>query len=200
MSHSILSRSEGPFAVSAGVLIVGAQLVMLPFDPKDHVTTTTASRSSSAVRRTSSVSLCCCSSSSRTMTGSRSEPGGWTPRRRSRQWSARWPSVMTCGSRPSPLRGSPARRQTPSTGTRPWCSTGCSLQLPALRSRVGPLGGATLRARAPIAARATSVLEARARPVDERERELGCSCARVPGSYDAFASCEQGTRQVAGST
>jgi hypothetical protein len=28
--------------VSAAVLIVGAQLVMLPFDPKDHVATTTA--------------------------------------------------------------------------------------------------------------------------------------------------------------
>ena len=42
MSHSILSRLAGPFAVSAGVLIVGAQLVMLPFDPKDHVATTTA--------------------------------------------------------------------------------------------------------------------------------------------------------------
>jgi hypothetical protein len=42
MSDSILSRLAGPFAVSAGVLIVGAQLVMLPFDAKDHVSTTTA--------------------------------------------------------------------------------------------------------------------------------------------------------------
>ena len=42
MSHSILSRLAGPFALSAGVLIVVAQLVMLPFDPKDHVATTTA--------------------------------------------------------------------------------------------------------------------------------------------------------------
>jgi hypothetical protein len=42
MSDSILSRLGGPFAVSAGVLIVGAQMVMLPFDPKDHVATTTA--------------------------------------------------------------------------------------------------------------------------------------------------------------
>jgi hypothetical protein len=42
MNHSILSRLAGPFALSAGVLIVGAQLVMLPFDPKDHVATTTA--------------------------------------------------------------------------------------------------------------------------------------------------------------
>jgi hypothetical protein len=42
MSDSILSRLAGPFALSAGVLIVGAQLVMLPFDPKDHVATTTA--------------------------------------------------------------------------------------------------------------------------------------------------------------
>jgi hypothetical protein len=42
MSHALLSRLAGPFAVSAGVLIVGAQLVMLPFDPKDHVATTTA--------------------------------------------------------------------------------------------------------------------------------------------------------------
>jgi hypothetical protein len=42
MTHSRLSRLAGPFAVSAGVLIVGAQLVMLPFDPKDHVATTTA--------------------------------------------------------------------------------------------------------------------------------------------------------------
>jgi hypothetical protein len=42
MSHTILSRLAGPFALSAGVLIVGAQLVMLPFDPKDHVATTTA--------------------------------------------------------------------------------------------------------------------------------------------------------------
>ncbi|MGH3306249.1 MAG: hypothetical protein ACRDOX_01065 [Nocardioides sp.] len=42
MSHSIMSRLAGSFALSAGVLIVGAQLVMLPFDPKDHVATTTA--------------------------------------------------------------------------------------------------------------------------------------------------------------
>ncbi len=42
MTPSILSRLAGPFALSAGVLIVGAQLVMLPFDPKDHVATTTA--------------------------------------------------------------------------------------------------------------------------------------------------------------
>jgi len=42
MSHSILSRLAGPFALSAGALIVVAQLVMLPFDPKDHVATTTA--------------------------------------------------------------------------------------------------------------------------------------------------------------
>ena len=42
MSHSLLSRHAGPLAVSAGVLIAGAQLVMLPFDPKDHVATTTA--------------------------------------------------------------------------------------------------------------------------------------------------------------
>jgi hypothetical protein len=42
MSDSVLSRLGGPFAVSAGVLIVGAQMVMLPFDPKDHVATTTA--------------------------------------------------------------------------------------------------------------------------------------------------------------
>jgi hypothetical protein len=39
---TILSRLAGPFAVSAGGLMVGAQLVMLPFDPKDHVATTTA--------------------------------------------------------------------------------------------------------------------------------------------------------------
>ena len=42
MSHSILSRLAGPFALSAGAMIVVAQLVMLPFDPKDHVATTTA--------------------------------------------------------------------------------------------------------------------------------------------------------------
>ncbi len=39
--RSPLSRLAGPLAVSAGVLMVGAQLVMLPFDPKDHVATTT---------------------------------------------------------------------------------------------------------------------------------------------------------------
>jgi hypothetical protein len=42
MSQSLLSRLAGPFALSAGVLMVGAQLVMLPFDPKDHVATSTA--------------------------------------------------------------------------------------------------------------------------------------------------------------
>jgi hypothetical protein len=42
MTRSILSRLAGPFALSAGSLIVGAQLVMLPFDPKAHVATTTA--------------------------------------------------------------------------------------------------------------------------------------------------------------
>lgn len=42
MSVSSLSRLAGPFALSAGILMVGAQLVMLPFDPKDHVATSTA--------------------------------------------------------------------------------------------------------------------------------------------------------------
>lgn len=42
MSDPSLSRLAGPFAVAAGVLVVGAQLVMLPFDPQDHVATTTA--------------------------------------------------------------------------------------------------------------------------------------------------------------
>ena len=42
VSHSLASRLAGPLALSAGVLMVGAQLVMLPFDPKDHVATTTA--------------------------------------------------------------------------------------------------------------------------------------------------------------
>lgn len=42
MSYSSLSRLAGPFALSAGALMVGAQLVMLPFDPQDHVATTTA--------------------------------------------------------------------------------------------------------------------------------------------------------------
>ena len=42
MSDPSVSRLAGPFAVAAGVLVVGAQLVMLPFDPQDHVATTTA--------------------------------------------------------------------------------------------------------------------------------------------------------------
>ena len=42
MSHSILSRFAGPLAFSAGVLMIAAQLLMLPFDPKDHATTPTA--------------------------------------------------------------------------------------------------------------------------------------------------------------
>ena len=42
MTRSRLSRLAGPLAVAAGVLMVVAQLVMLPFDPKDHVATTTA--------------------------------------------------------------------------------------------------------------------------------------------------------------
>jgi hypothetical protein len=42
MLQSPLSRLAGPLGIAAGTLIVGAQLVMLPFDPKDHVATTTA--------------------------------------------------------------------------------------------------------------------------------------------------------------
>ena len=42
--RSSLSRLAGPFALAAGVLMVGAQLVMLPFDPKDHVATSTATQ------------------------------------------------------------------------------------------------------------------------------------------------------------
>ena len=42
MAHSRMSRLAGPLAVAAGALMVVAQLVMLPFDPKDHVATTTA--------------------------------------------------------------------------------------------------------------------------------------------------------------
>ena len=42
MARSRMSRLAGPLAVAAGALMVVAQLVMLPFDPKDHVATTTA--------------------------------------------------------------------------------------------------------------------------------------------------------------
>jgi len=41
MLDSPLSRIAGPMALAAGVLIVVAQLVMLPFDPNDHVATST---------------------------------------------------------------------------------------------------------------------------------------------------------------
>jgi hypothetical protein len=41
MLDSPLTRLAGPLALAAGVLMVGAQLVMLPFDPNDHVATST---------------------------------------------------------------------------------------------------------------------------------------------------------------
>ena len=41
MLDSPLSRIAGPLALAAGVLMVVAQLVMLPFDPNDHVATST---------------------------------------------------------------------------------------------------------------------------------------------------------------
>jgi len=39
VSRSPFFRHAGPLALAAGALIVVAQLVMLPFDPKDHVAT-----------------------------------------------------------------------------------------------------------------------------------------------------------------
>src|ERR1044072_992587 len=41
MSSSPLARLAGPLTLAAGVLIVLAQLIMLPFDPNDHVATST---------------------------------------------------------------------------------------------------------------------------------------------------------------
>ena len=41
MLSSPLTRLAGPMALVAGVLIVVAQLMMLPFDPNDHVATST---------------------------------------------------------------------------------------------------------------------------------------------------------------
>jgi hypothetical protein len=41
MLSSPLTRLAGSLALAAGVLIVVAQLLMLPFDPKDHVATST---------------------------------------------------------------------------------------------------------------------------------------------------------------
>ena len=41
MFSSPLTRLAAPMAIAAGVLIVVAQLLMLPFDPKDHVATST---------------------------------------------------------------------------------------------------------------------------------------------------------------
>ena len=41
MSDSPLARLAGPMALAAGVLMVVAQLIMLPFDPNDHVATST---------------------------------------------------------------------------------------------------------------------------------------------------------------
>jgi hypothetical protein len=37
--RSLYSRHAGPLALTAGIMVVIAQLVMLPFDPKDHVAT-----------------------------------------------------------------------------------------------------------------------------------------------------------------
>jgi hypothetical protein len=42
MTQSSLSRLAGPCGLAAGALIVGAQVVMFPFDPADHVATSTA--------------------------------------------------------------------------------------------------------------------------------------------------------------
>jgi hypothetical protein len=39
ISQSPLARLAGPSAITAGVLMVGAQLAMLPFDPREHVAT-----------------------------------------------------------------------------------------------------------------------------------------------------------------
>ena len=41
MSSSPLARLAGPLALAAGILIVLAQLIMLPFNPDDHVATST---------------------------------------------------------------------------------------------------------------------------------------------------------------
>jgi hypothetical protein len=41
MLSSPLTRLAGPMSLAAGILIVVAQLLMLPFDPKDHVATST---------------------------------------------------------------------------------------------------------------------------------------------------------------
>jgi hypothetical protein len=41
MLPSPLTRLAGPMSLIAGVLIIVAQLMMLPFDPKDHVATST---------------------------------------------------------------------------------------------------------------------------------------------------------------
>ena len=40
MAYTPLSKLAAPSAVGAAVLVVTAQLLMLPFDPKDHVATT----------------------------------------------------------------------------------------------------------------------------------------------------------------
>jgi hypothetical protein len=41
MLSSPLTRLAGPMSLTAGILIVVAQVLMLPFDPKDHVATST---------------------------------------------------------------------------------------------------------------------------------------------------------------
>jgi hypothetical protein len=41
MLSSPLTRLAGPMSIAAGILIAIAQLMMLPFDPKDHVATST---------------------------------------------------------------------------------------------------------------------------------------------------------------
>jgi hypothetical protein len=39
MLRSRLTRLTGPMALAAGVLLIIAQRVLLPFDPNDHVAT-----------------------------------------------------------------------------------------------------------------------------------------------------------------
>jgi len=41
MLSSPLTRLAGPMSLAAGILIIAAQLMMLPFDPDDHVATST---------------------------------------------------------------------------------------------------------------------------------------------------------------
>ena len=179
MLSSPLTRLAGPMSLVAGVLIVVAQLMMLPFDPNEHVATSTDPGYQIA-GGVYMVGFCA-------LMVALFGAYGWGVHRAGRFGvdrvrhgsSARCSSVATSGSRRSRCRGRRCGARLARHGSDDGARDRRGRQLPVLRDRLGPVG---------IAASGLAYSRRRSRRDRHRRLPRVQGLRRPPGSRSARGS------------